>query len=170
MYIQWSIIWTIKYKLCTTSVWSANLKMSNPSKEDLVFLAQNHCDIIMIAVLSIGITIFLLKSWRRTSTDNADIPGWLGLPFLGETFSFLSATNSTKGCYDFVRLQRIWLVILSSSSPSISTIISHMVSIIPIHMEYNTLSISFFVNHDVLLSQAGCMDLNCSTSETTYWN
>ncbi|KAG7969744.1 hypothetical protein I3843_07G047300 [Carya illinoinensis] len=34
------------------------------------------------------------------------IPGRLGLPFLGETISFLSATNSTRGCYDFVRLRR----------------------------------------------------------------
>ncbi|XVF59672.1 hypothetical protein PTKIN_Ptkin07bG0294500 [Pterospermum kingtungense] len=74
--------------------------------EDLVSLAQSHYDILIVAVICIGITIFASKAWRWTSTDKASIPGRLGLPFLGETFSFLSASNSTRGCYDFVRLRR----------------------------------------------------------------
>ncbi|XVE82574.1 hypothetical protein DITRI_Ditri16bG0016600 [Diplodiscus trichospermus] len=82
--------------------------MSSPSLEELAFLAQNHYDIIIIAVLCIGITIFISKAWRGTSSGKADIPGRLGLPFIGETLSFLSATNSTRGCYDFVRLRRSW--------------------------------------------------------------
>lgn len=101
--------------------------------EHLVFIAKNHYDILIVAVLSIGITFFLSKAWRRnSSTDNADIPGRLGLPLLGETFSFLSATNSTRGCYDFVRLRRLWLVIFffPALHPLLLTIISQMVSII----------------------------------------
>ncbi|XWS45458.1 hypothetical protein CRYUN_Cryun15aG0138300 [Craigia yunnanensis] len=96
--------------------------MSSPSMEGLVFLAQNHYDIIIVAVLFIGITIFLSKDWRGTSTDKADIPGRLGLPFLGETFSFLSATNSTRGCYDFVRLRRLRLNTLEESGKGFSVL------------------------------------------------
>ncbi|KAG6702726.1 hypothetical protein I3842_07G050200, partial [Carya illinoinensis] len=46
------------------------------------------------------------KAWRKVFTEKGGIPGRLGLPFLRETISFLSATNSTRGCYDFVRLRR----------------------------------------------------------------
>ena len=112
--------------------------------EDFVFRAQNHYDIIIVAVLSIGITIFLSKAWRGTASDKAGIPGRLGLPFLGETLSFLSANNSTRGCYDFVRLRRLWLVIFFG----------------PIYF--------FFVNHDVMLSKLVAWILTASTSETTY--
>ncbi|XWS33795.1 hypothetical protein CRYUN_Cryun22dG0113400 [Craigia yunnanensis] len=98
----------MNFKLCTSFARSTSLKISSPSMENFVFLAQNHYDIIIVAVLSIGITIFLSKAWRGTASDKAGIPGRLGLPFLGETLSFLSATNSTRGCYDFVRLRRLW--------------------------------------------------------------
>ncbi|XP_059437427.1 abscisic acid 8'-hydroxylase 2-like [Corylus avellana] len=83
--------------------------MFDLSKEELLFLVWNYSDIITtVAVVSIGVTFFVSKawSWRREKLDQ--IPGRLGLPFLGETISFLLATNSTRGCYDFVRLRRLW--------------------------------------------------------------
>ena len=86
--------------------------MLNLSMEMLLLLAKNHYDIIIVTVLSIGVTFFVSKAWRRVTSEKSDIPGRLGLPYLGETISFLSATNSTRGCYDFVRLRRQWLVIL----------------------------------------------------------
>ncbi|KAG6647019.1 hypothetical protein CIPAW_07G049400 [Carya illinoinensis] len=83
--------------------------MLNLSKEELLLQAWNYYDIIIVAVFSIGITLFVSKSLGRVViTEKGGIPGRLGLPFLGETFSFLSATNSTRGCYDFVRLRRQW--------------------------------------------------------------
>ncbi|KAG2696200.1 hypothetical protein I3760_07G047600 [Carya illinoinensis] len=83
--------------------------MLNLSKEELLLQAWNYHDIIIVAVFSIGITLFVSKSLGRVViTEKGGIPGRLGLPFLGETFSFLSATNSTRGCYDFVRLRRQW--------------------------------------------------------------
>ncbi|EEF38073.1 Ent-kaurenoic acid oxidase, putative [Ricinus communis] len=79
------------------------------SKEELLFLAQNKYDIVMVALFSIAV-FAVLKAWRKkiTTSNKEDIPGGLGLPFVGETLSFLSATNSTRGCYDFVRLRRKW--------------------------------------------------------------
>ncbi|XWS45462.1 hypothetical protein CRYUN_Cryun15aG0138700 [Craigia yunnanensis] len=83
--------------------------MLNLSKEGLTLLVQYHYGIFIVAVLSIGITSLLWKAWGSTvSTDEDGIPGQLGLPFLGETFSFFSASYSTKGCYDFVRQRRKW--------------------------------------------------------------
>ncbi|GKV29612.1 hypothetical protein SLEP1_g38519 [Rubroshorea leprosula] len=82
--------------------------MSGLSKEELLLLAQNHYVLILIAVICIGLTCFLLKGPRRVSSNKPHIPGRLGLPFLGETFSLMSATNSTKGCYEFVRRRRLW--------------------------------------------------------------
>ncbi|XP_061360988.1 3beta,22alpha-dihydroxysteroid 3-dehydrogenase-like [Gastrolobium bilobum] len=82
--------------------------MLNLLREDLVFLVQNYYDIIVVALLSIGVAYFIPKAWKRTRNNGEDIPGRLGLPFIGETFSFLSATNSTRGCYDFIRLRRLW--------------------------------------------------------------
>lgn len=86
--------------------------MLNLSKEALLILVDNNYDIIWVALFSIAITFSVSKAWRKITRDGEDIPGRLGLPFIGETFSFLSATNSTKGCYDFVRLRRVWLVLL----------------------------------------------------------
>ncbi|GMN29365.1 hypothetical protein TIFTF001_002395 [Ficus carica] len=79
------------------------------SKEELLLhLQYYYYDIFIAAVFIFVATYFLSKAWRRiSSTERAHIPGRLGLPFLGETISFLSATNSTKGCYDFVRLRRL---------------------------------------------------------------
>lgn len=84
------------------------LKMFIPSKEDVLILVQKHYETFILAVLSIGVTFLVCKlGWKTVA-----IRGRLGLPFIGETFSFLSATNSTKGCYEFVRLRRQWLVFL----------------------------------------------------------
>lgn len=83
-------------------------------KEELVFFAQNYFDTAVAAVLSIAILVLTSKvCWRLRSKNVGGIPGHLGLPFVGETFSFLSANNSTKGCYHFVRLRRLWLVVPS---------------------------------------------------------
>ncbi|KAM7516214.1 hypothetical protein LguiA_005797 [Lonicera macranthoides] len=81
------------------------MKMVTMSKEELLFLVKNYYDIFLASLLSIGITFILL---RRCTSVKSSVPGRLGLPFVGETFSFLSATSSTKGCYDFVRLRRLW--------------------------------------------------------------
>ncbi|KAK7839466.1 cytochrome p450 716b1 [Quercus suber] len=74
----------------------------------LLSLAPNHYDINFVAVFSVVFIFLVSKAWRRVTSGKNDIPGRLGLPYLGETISFLSATNSTKGCYDFVRLRRLW--------------------------------------------------------------
>lgn len=79
--------------------------MVTQSKEELLFFVKNYYDIFLASLLSIGITFILL---RRFTSVKSGVPGRLGLPFVGETFSFLSATNSTKGVYDFVRLRRLW--------------------------------------------------------------
>ncbi|XP_031400970.1 cytochrome P450 90A1-like [Punica granatum] len=68
--------------------------------------ASNYVPIIVSVVLAV---LFSKALGIRVKGQKAgSIPGRLGLPFLGETFSFLSATNSTKGCYEFVRLRRSW--------------------------------------------------------------
>ncbi|KEH20408.1 cytochrome P450 family protein [Medicago truncatula] len=82
--------------------------MWNLSREELVFVVQNYYDIILVLFLSIGLTYLASRAWKRATNNREDIPGRLGLPFIGETFSLLSATNSTRGCYDFVRLRRLW--------------------------------------------------------------
>ncbi|KAK3025016.1 hypothetical protein RJ639_044625, partial [Escallonia herrerae] len=74
-------------------------------REELILFFMNYYDLLFAALVSIGVTIFLSKALR---SGKGGIAGRLGLPFVGETFSFLSATNSTKGCYDFVRLRRLW--------------------------------------------------------------
>lgn len=86
--------------------------MFNLSKKMLLSLAPNHYDINFVAVFAVVFIFLVSKAWRRVTSGKNDIPGRLGLPYLGETISFLSATNSTKGCYDFVRLRRLWSVIL----------------------------------------------------------
>ncbi|KAD7117631.1 hypothetical protein E3N88_04899 [Mikania micrantha] len=66
-------------------------------------LVKNNYDIILALLISGFVTSFLTKTLKKPCHA---IPGRLGLPLVGETFSFLSATNSTKGCYDFVRHRR----------------------------------------------------------------
>lgn len=82
--------------------------MWNLSREKLVLVVQNYYDIILVLFLSIGLTYLASRAWKRATNNREDIPGRLGLPLIGETFSLLSATNSTRGCYDFVRLRRLW--------------------------------------------------------------
>ncbi|XP_045829827.1 cytochrome P450 90A1-like [Trifolium pratense] len=82
--------------------------MWNLLREELAFVGQNYYDITIVLFISIGLTYFASRAWKRAKTNREDIPGRLGLPLIGETFSFLSATNSTRGCYDFVRLRRLW--------------------------------------------------------------
>ncbi|OMO56987.1 Cytochrome P450 [Corchorus capsularis] len=82
--------------------------MLNLSKEGLILLLHNNYGIIIVAVLAIGITSLLWKAWGSSNpTDHEDgIPGRLGLPFIGESFSFFLAAYTTKGAYDFVRKRR----------------------------------------------------------------
>ncbi|KAK4394331.1 Taxoid 7-beta-hydroxylase [Sesamum angolense] len=56
-------------------------------------------------VIAVGLVMIL--QWCLKGRKGSEIPGKLGLPFLGETFAFLAAVNSTRGCYDFVRLRRL---------------------------------------------------------------
>lgn len=78
-------------------------------KEGLAFIAQIYFNPTVAALLSIAILVLVSKVWwRLRSKNDGEIPGHLGLPFVGETFSFLSANNSTRGCYHFVRLRRLW--------------------------------------------------------------
>ncbi|WVZ24268.1 hypothetical protein V8G54_002812 [Vigna mungo] len=78
-------------------------------REEVLLVVQNCYHIILVALFTIGVTYFASKAWKRATTNHREeIPGRLGLPFIGETLAFLSATNSTRGCYDFVRLRRLW--------------------------------------------------------------
>ncbi|KAL7608147.1 hypothetical protein Lser_V15G12417 [Lactuca serriola] len=72
--------------------------------QEVYLLLKNNYDIIFAVLLSGLVTSFVTKKLRKSTEA---IPGRLGLPLVGETFSFLSAINSTKGCYDFVRLRRL---------------------------------------------------------------
>ncbi|XP_058092006.1 abscisic acid 8'-hydroxylase 1-like [Magnolia sinica] len=82
--------------------------MYNPWMEELISFASNYYDLLAVLLFSIGISFLIPKAWRNFTRTGDDIPGGLGLPYIGETLSFLRATNSTKGCYDFVRLRRLW--------------------------------------------------------------
>ncbi|KAM5572786.1 cytochrome P450 716B1 [Rosa sericea] len=83
--------------------------LSAISALEFLFLVKKYYDVLIVALLfSIGVAFFVSKlAWRKV-TSRGHIPGRLGLPFIGETISFLSAMNSTRGCYDFVRLRRLW--------------------------------------------------------------
>ncbi|CAI9754194.1 unnamed protein product [Fraxinus pennsylvanica] len=66
-----------------------------------------HVILACVLAMAIGMAIFLSLLGKGEGTRRKEcIPGKLGIPFLGETFSFLGATNSTKGCYDFVKQRR----------------------------------------------------------------
>lgn len=86
-------------------------KMTNSLKEEfLLQLKSKNFGIILDSFLVIIVALFIFKQWQRRGRSKSAIPGRLGLPFLGETFAFLSATNSTHGCYNFVKLRRLWYV------------------------------------------------------------
>ncbi|CAN4080114.1 unnamed protein product [Withania somnifera] len=76
--------------------------------EDTLLLVSKYY-ILLASILVISITaLYLPKVSRRAKDSKGCIPGSLGIPFVGETFALLSATNSVKGCYEFVRLRRDW--------------------------------------------------------------
>ncbi|CAH1434766.1 unnamed protein product [Lactuca virosa] len=72
---------------------------------ELQWLLKNNYDIVLAVLLSCVVLSFLTNK-KRKSVDT--IPGRLGLPLIGETLSLLSAANSSKGCYEFVRIRRLW--------------------------------------------------------------
>ncbi|KAK4368077.1 hypothetical protein RND71_011869 [Anisodus tanguticus] len=75
--------------------------------ENILRLVSKYYDILLASILVISITALYLSMVSRRSKDaKSYIPGSLGIPFVGETFALISATNSVKGCYDFVRLRR----------------------------------------------------------------
>ncbi|PHU27067.1 hypothetical protein BC332_05399 [Capsicum chinense] len=78
------------------------------SMEDILLLVSKYYDILLASILGISVTaIYLIpKVSTRAKDSKSCVPGNLGIPFVGETFALLSATNSVKGCYDFVRLRR----------------------------------------------------------------
>ncbi|XP_073286728.1 3beta,22alpha-dihydroxysteroid 3-dehydrogenase [Primulina huaijiensis] len=88
---------------------SMHLKTTSLFDFTIMFVSfQQELQLPTMLTLFIGISIAVLAlTWLSTSTRRkGEIPGKLGIPFLGQTFAFLAATNSTKGCYDFVRLRR----------------------------------------------------------------
>lgn len=79
-------------------------------KEDVQILMMKDQYSSIIVPSLIGVVAVVLLRWlltRRFESRKTEIPGKLGLPLLGETFSFLAAANSTRGCYDFVRQRRL---------------------------------------------------------------
>ncbi|XP_055804498.1 3beta,22alpha-dihydroxysteroid 3-dehydrogenase-like [Solanum dulcamara] len=79
------------------------------SMEDTLLLVSKYYDILLVSILVVSVTVlYLSKVSRRAKDANNCIPGSLGIPLVGETFALLSATNSVKGCYEFVRLRRQW--------------------------------------------------------------
>ncbi|CAL1360889.1 unnamed protein product [Linum trigynum] len=74
--------------------------------EEIVTLLKNNYDLLIAAFLAVAATFLVSKAWSKGGARSIDVPGRLGLPFIGETLAFLSATNSFKGCYEFVNLRR----------------------------------------------------------------
>ncbi|CAN0861634.1 Cytochrome P450 716B2 [Linum grandiflorum] len=83
-----------------------------PRKNELLIISalKSNTDLIIASFLSIAAVFLLSRVWTILSAGKTTIhiPGRLGLPFIGETLAFLSATNSFKGCYEFVNLRRSW--------------------------------------------------------------
>ncbi|CAI9090036.1 OLC1v1024719C1 [Oldenlandia corymbosa var. corymbosa] len=73
----------------------------------IVAMITSNYDVVLPLLLS-ALTIAFFLSGRYPGRKDDVIPGRLGIPFFGETLSFLSATNSDKGCYDFVTQRRSW--------------------------------------------------------------
>ncbi|KAL3377981.1 hypothetical protein AABB24_004085 [Solanum stoloniferum] len=80
--------------------------MLTMSMEDILLLLSKYYDILLVSILVISITALYLSKGAKNAKNC--ISGSLGIPFVGETFALLSATNSVKGCYEFVRLRREW--------------------------------------------------------------
>ncbi|KAK4711831.1 hypothetical protein R3W88_006344 [Solanum pinnatisectum] len=80
--------------------------MLTMSMEVVLLLLSKYYDILLVSILVISITALYLSKGAKNAKNC--IPGSLGIPFVGETFALLSATNSVKGCYEFVRLRREW--------------------------------------------------------------
>ncbi|CAN1344322.1 Ent-kaurenoic acid oxidase 2 [Linum perenne] len=78
------------------------------NNEEIISVMKNNTDLIIAGFLAIAATLLFSRVWTVVSGKRIDIPGRLGLPLIGETFAFLSATNSFKGCYEFVNLRRSW--------------------------------------------------------------
>ncbi|KAL7114647.1 hypothetical protein ACP275_04G134200 [Erythranthe tilingii] len=70
-------------------------------------LINSYSAVILPAVIVIVAAVILQWFLKGSEERKGEIPGRLGFPFLGETFSFLAAANSTKGSYDFVTRRRI---------------------------------------------------------------
>ncbi|KAG1342818.1 abscisic acid 8'-hydroxylase 3-like [Cocos nucifera] len=68
----------------------------------------DYWNTVLVAAFSVVLSLMVYKAWRSSTCKKREVPGKLGLPYLGETLAFLSATNSTKGCYAFVRKRRQW--------------------------------------------------------------
>ncbi|CAK9187361.1 unnamed protein product [Ilex paraguariensis] len=71
--------------------------------------------VVFISVLVLSAAFFLMHAWRSPMAMDA-IPGNLGWPIVGETFSFLSEFSSPCGVYSFMkkRQQRYGKVFKSS--------------------------------------------------------
>lgn len=120
---KFHIKWPTRAKLVLTIIIpsgvSGDVGMWDLSREDYLQGIEQHDQYyhVVVILVSIVLSLVVAKAWRVICRPGRDdqIPGHVGLPYLGESLPFLSATNSDKGCYDFVRLRQLWLVILSIS-------------------------------------------------------
>ena len=64
---------------------------------------------LMILVLTLVFLLplfLLLHSWSSSPKAMEAIPGTLGWPFVGESFSFISEFSSPQGIYNFMRTRQ----------------------------------------------------------------
>ncbi|XP_029117801.2 abscisic acid 8'-hydroxylase 3-like [Elaeis guineensis] len=76
--------------------------------EECFLQNANYWNTALVTTFSVVLSLMVYKAWRISTSKKGEVPGKLRLPYLGETLAFLSATNSTKGCYEFVRKRRQW--------------------------------------------------------------
>lgn len=62
--------------------------------------------VVLLATLVLS-GLFLLSSWATTPKKMEHIPGSLGWPIVGESFSFLSDFASPSGIYSFVKERQL---------------------------------------------------------------